>query len=289
MTYDVGPIGSAFLAEYFRGTAGCVYVGAIRNSDSKLQRGEIAHIVGRGRSNVDAFITAHDKPEHEVALYFCTGTLRAGHTERSKDDCQEFVSLFADTDDHNHELDRDRVIAAFESCECPPTMIISSGHGLQPHWLLAEPCEDAERIIAARKRLHALTASDAVHDAPRFMRLPGSHNSKRGDWLLVETVSYHPERRYALEVLEDWLDEAATIVARKPKPHKKGNGHAAHFEMPPQGTGTDRRRGTAWAAAALAASAAELASAGEGRRHNTLLAKACRQWPSQGIRPRPFQ
>src|SRR5262249_15816059 len=160
-----------------------------------------------------------------------------------------------------------------EAAESPPTLIVDSGHGLQPHWLLSEPCEDRQRIEATRKRLQELTASDAVHDAARIMRLPGSHNSKFGDWLEVKIVQPHWDPRYPLKGPEEGLDQPPTNTPRKPGTEKKkkngsnGRDTASTFTVP---AGTDRRRGQAWAQAALAASAGELASAPEGSRHDTL-------------------
>jgi hypothetical protein len=265
-----------FLRNYFRGTEGRIYLAAIRNPKSKLSPGEINKLLTRSPVDVAKFVDAHDKPEYECAIYYCTATLRDNHARRDAAGCQQFPSLFADVDDANHELDRDRVIALLEGIKCPPTMIVNSGHGLQPHWLLVEPSENAKRVIAARKKLHALTASDAVHDAPRFMRLPGSHNSKGGDWLPVELVAHHPERRFAIEVLEEWLDTAAVVISRKPPPAKtNGVAGGKRFAMP-VGRGTDHRRGAAWAHKALEESARELANAGEGSRHNTLRDKSVR-------------
>jgi hypothetical protein len=266
-----------FLREYFCGTEGRVYLGALRNPKSTLGRGEVAKLVTRNSTDIAKFIAEHDKPEREVGIYYCTATLLDGHTTREAGSCRQFPSLFADCDDHNHELNRGRVIELLEALECPPTMIVDSGHGLQPHWLLSEPSEDAERIIAARKKLQAILASDAVHDAPRYMRLPGSHNSKGGDWLLVEVVVHHPERRYTLEVLEGMLDTAAVVIPRKAKA-TKGNGAASDkpFIVPPSSAATDHKRGAAWARKALEESARELANAQPGARHGMLLKKANR-------------
>jgi hypothetical protein len=269
---------AAFLRDYFRDTEGRIFLAAIRNPKSKLGTGEVDHLLTRKMGEVARFVATYDKPECDCAIYYCTATLRDGHTKRDAAGCRQFPSLFADCDDNNHELDRGRVVALLEGLECPPTMIVDSGHGLQPHWLLDEPSENAERIVAARKKLQALVASDAVHDAPRFMRLPGSHNSKRGDWLPVHVVAQHPERRYALEVLEDWLDNAEVAIARKPVPSKtNGAAPVTPFVLPPAaGSGTDHRRGSAWARSALDESARELANAGDGSRHKTLVDKAVR-------------
>jgi AAA domain len=268
-------ISSEFLREYFRSTEGPICIGAVRNPKSKLGTGEIDKRITRKPAEVDNFVTQYDKPELECSIYYCTATLKDGSTSRTAADCQQFPSLFADCDDHNHDLQRDRVIELLEAVECPPTLIVNSGHGLQPHWLLSEPSEEPERIIAARKKLQALLASDAVHDAPRYMRLPGSHNSKNGDWLPVEIVGHHPERRYALEVLEDWLDIAQVVIPRKPKPKTNGASDKP-FTFFHTATGTDPKRGAAWAHTALEESARALANAAPGERHSTLLKKANR-------------
>jgi AAA domain len=275
---DPDAASAAFLRDYFRGTEGRIYLAAIRNPKSKMGAGEVDKLLTREPGEVARFVAAYDRPECDCAIYYCTATLRDGHAKRDAAGCRQFPSLFADCDDANHELDRDRVVALLQGLECPPTMIVDSGHGLQPHWLLDEPSENAERIVAARKKLQGLVASDAVHDAPRFMRLPGSHNSKRGDWLPVKIVAKHPERRYALEALEQWLDTAEIAIARRPVPAKtNGTAPDMPFVLPPAiGPGTDHRRGAAWARRALEESARELANAGEGMRHNTLRDKSVR-------------
>jgi hypothetical protein len=269
--------GSDFVREYFSRTKGKVYLCAIRNPKSKLRRGEINHIITRSRAKVDQFIAEHDHPENELAIYFATATLREGYTSRTAANCWQLPSVFADVDDHGHNLTRTQVVNRLETLLCPPTLIVDSGHGVQPAWLFDAASEDAARVVELRKKLQAILASDAVHDAPRLMRLPGSHNSKRGDWLPVEVVR-HSGRRYALDELEQWIERATEIIPRKNKKTSeskpKTNGPAA-INVTSAGT-TDRKRGEAWARTALQASCDELAAAGEGNRHNTLRDKAVR-------------
>src|SRR5215470_4961827 len=106
--------GAAFIREYFRGTQGGIYLGVIRNAGSKLSRGEIAHLITRNAGQIEKFLAEHDKPEHECALYYCTATLRDGLAKRIGTNCQHFPSIFSDIDDHNHDLDRARVIELLE-------------------------------------------------------------------------------------------------------------------------------------------------------------------------------
>jgi hypothetical protein len=224
-----------FVREYFGGTEGQVYICAIRNADSKLPRGEIDKVCTRDLKAIENFVGKCDLKERENGIYFAAATLKPGAQSRQADNCHQFPSIFADIDDKNHDLSRGAILERLKQVESPPTLIIDSGHGLQAHWLLSEPSEDSGRIVAARKKIQELTASDAVHDAPRIMRLPGTHNSKCGDWLEAKIVSHHPERRYSLEALQDWLDRQGVIISRKqterPQPERpRTNGYAGHHD-----------------------------------------------------------
>jgi hypothetical protein len=226
-------IGDDFLPELFRGTEGLIYFCALRNSKSKLPPGEVAHIVTRNINEIKRFRAKWDRPEHACGIYFHCATLKPDAARRIKENCHHFISLFSDTDDANHELSRDMARALLEQAEYPPTLIVDSGHGLQPYWLLTAPCNDADRIEQARKAIQSITGSDNVADSARVMRLVGSHNSKKGngEWLEVEMVSHNPERRYRLDDLEHWLEQAPVIIPRKPeeqKPKPKHDGAARH-------------------------------------------------------------
>jgi hypothetical protein len=225
-----------FLAELFRGTQGPIYFCVLRNNKSKLQSGEVAHIITRDLNKIEGFRDKWDRPEHECGIYFHTATLKPGATQRNKETCFQFTAIFADIDDKNHLLsDRANVLELLDDCACPPSIVVDSGHGLQAHWLFNQPCADLDRVVTLRKKLRGLTASDPVHDAPRVMRLPGTHNSKGGDWIEAVVVRWHPERRYAIAQLEAWLAIEQIIIPGKeepkPKPEEKPkhNGGAPRF------------------------------------------------------------
>jgi hypothetical protein len=233
-----------FLLELFRGTEGPIYVCALRNNKSQMPSGELDHIITRNLNQVKSFRDKWDRPEHECGIYYHTATLKPGATRRIKQNCHHFISLFSDTDDDNHELSRDMARVLLEQAECPPTLVVDSGHGLQAYWLLTERCNDPDRIEKARKAIQSITASDSVADAARVMRLVGSHNSKlgNGEWLTAEIVSHAPERRYRLEDLECWLEQAAVIIPRKPEQQSKANGHARQHLDTAADTDLDRIR-----------------------------------------------
>jgi hypothetical protein len=74
----------------------------------------------------------------------------------------------------------------------PPTMVVFSGHGIQPYWEFSSPWvfrNDAERLKAGElsRRFHMLLRKkskargwqlDGTHDLPRILRLPGTWNCK---------------------------------------------------------------------------------------------------------------
>jgi RecA-family ATPase len=216
----------AFLEDYFRGVPGSVYLGAYRNPDSKLPKGETAK--GVGISQTEMFINQVDRPEFESGIYFCTGTLAPGMYRRETQNCEAFISLFADLDDDNHALPRGKVIGILEGLQLPPTYIVDTGNGLHPHWLFDKPETDFAKVEQLRLRLQkVILPSDTVHDAVRVMRLVGSHNSKRGGWLPVHLVSNRPERRYAFETLAEWINSSGTIIERAPVKAKKTRKKAA--------------------------------------------------------------
>ena len=212
-----------FLATYFSGAGGAIWIGAYRNRNSKLAAGELGHTFSI--ETAERFIAKYDRPESECGIYFCAATLKQDATQRKKETCFQFTAIFTDIDDKNHSLSkRKNVLALLDDSACPPSIVVDSGHGLQAHWLFDEPCADLDRVVALRRKLQHLTASDPVHDAPRVMRLPGTHNSKGGDWLQAAVVRWHPEQRYTIDQLEDWLAFREVIIPRKEEAKPKANG-----------------------------------------------------------------
>src|SRR5260370_29168828 len=85
-----------FLREYFRGTTGVKWIGAFRNSDSKLQPRHLGPVIGRGIAPIREFNRQYDQPENQCGIYFLTATLKEGASQRTSENCSEFTSIFAD-------------------------------------------------------------------------------------------------------------------------------------------------------------------------------------------------
>ena len=100
--------------------------------------------------------------------------------------CQELTALFVDAD-FKH-LGEDVTLSRIAGLALPPTMMVSSGAGLHPYWVLA--AEDAfalqmpgqyERARMTLKRFAKLVADvvdEQVSEPARVLRIPGSFNFK---------------------------------------------------------------------------------------------------------------
>ncbi len=103
----------------------------------------------------------------------------------------------------------------------PPSLIVYSGHGLQPRWLLSRPWIFAgpdDRAAAAalvrdwQDRLRQLAAQrgwtlDSTHDLARIMRLPGTFNRK-AEPVAVTCDMPMSLKRYDVAELRDALASA---------------------------------------------------------------------------------
>lgn len=98
--------------------------------------------------------------------------------------------------------------ACFIDCDGPrtqrfalkPSLAVRTVKGGHAYWLVPSG-EDFARFRELQQQLAAYYGSDpAVCDLPRVMRLPGTFHRK-GEPVLVQLVSCHPELRYSLDQL----------------------------------------------------------------------------------------
>src|SRR5262249_21995285 len=111
----------------------------------------------------------------------------------------------------------------------PPTLLVDSGHGLQPWWLLNElwlfGSEQERREAEALSKEFQFTLIhyaqqqgfeiEQTGDLARVLRQPGTVNRKL-DPVPVRLLEYHPERRYAPDDFRPYLlDPEALAEALK--------------------------------------------------------------------------
>jgi P4 family phage/plasmid primase-like protien len=93
---------------------------------------------------------------------------------------------------------------------------VRSGNGVHGYWPFKEAIKgEAGRVEAALRQLADIVGGDLqVCEIARLMRLPGSHNSKRGERTPV-TITHQADHRYELDDLEEWLAETSPKILRK--------------------------------------------------------------------------
>ena len=104
----------------------------------------------------------------------------------------------------------EEALAAIEAFPLKPSIIVSSGHGVYPIWLLKEPLEikDPAYVKKILKAIEVHIGGDTVSDLPRILRPPGTKNYKIKDAVKdVVMLRFEPNRRYCLDDFELILPE----------------------------------------------------------------------------------
>jgi AAA domain len=166
------------------------------------------------------------------ALYFCTATVKTGAMTRSKSTISELNCIFTDIDFKHVSITPEEILKILNKLQMPPSIVVHSGHGFHCYWLLNEAIEATTESIPPFENILWLLADHLGGDyqcceASRLMRLPGSHNTKDGEWVEVKVIVDRP-LRYELKDLREWLtDVAMPVIKRKPRDAKEPRDYTA--------------------------------------------------------------
>ena len=134
---------------------------------------------------IDRFIAR--TASEQMAAYFGVA-LRTPQAARDKKGsgayCQMLTALFVDADfKHLGEVETRRRLADFP---IPPSIIVNSGGGLHPYWLLRRPLDlqnggykGAQSILRRLAKSVADVVDESVSEPARILRIPGSLNFKK--------------------------------------------------------------------------------------------------------------
>jgi AAA domain len=199
------------------------YVCSLRNEKSA---GRIPQLITDDPAAVEAFSKKWDVPGRGV--FECIGYLKSGATRR----CRETVGIiwrlpvdidFKDWIETAAEIDR-----KLQSLPLPLSWARNSGGGRHLEYILKEPAEADdeeyfERACQALKQLAARLSGDPLPTHPAaLLRKPGTHNSKRGEPVLVAPLwgNGHAYDLTEVEALIERLPETGLLT-----PKLAGNGH----------------------------------------------------------------
>lgn len=208
---------SEFIKTVFGDTSeASVYICSLANDDAGPGEPTERHVATRDMSDILRFVAKWDRKGR--GLYFCVSTVKA--SKRDKENIAESVGLHVDIDLKDICDNRSDVGRILANLELPPSLTVFSGNGIHAYWLFKEACiGEIDRLDDALKLLSDLLGGDnkPAHPAA-LMRLPGSHNTKRGAWTPVEVLTASP-RRYELDDLEEWLARTSPKILRKERPN----------------------------------------------------------------------
>jgi hypothetical protein len=184
----------AFIRQWFADTESPVFLCSLANDSNDPNEPVERHLSTRDDAKVEVFLTKWDRPGR--GLFFCVSTIREG-MPRNRETVAETPGLWADVDFKDVIDDRETVLRRVKGLRLPPSLIVSSGNGLHLYWRFKEPltlngidgADTIERVESTLKLLADLVGGDMkVTHVASLMRLPGTHNSKHGEWKDVEVI-----------------------------------------------------------------------------------------------------
>ena len=227
-----------FCRALFEHAEGQVFFQSLGNSPADNQHPR--ELISRNPSEIAPFLAKWDRPGR--GMFVCVSTLKDGVHKRNKENVRQVTGLHADIDFKGLDLSETgqdpgaageasgpvapgglvrEVVSRLLALPSPPSVIVNSGHGIHAYWLFHEPVDvaDAPELVEQIERtLHLLAdlvAGDpAVCEVSRLMRLPGTHNTKRGGRVPVE-ILHLSAARYELSDVEDMLSILSPIMRRK--------------------------------------------------------------------------
>lgn len=202
-----------FIVDFFgRRSTSPVCIVSFANDRSEANKFPPKEIYTRDGDEIEQFVARWDQPGR--AIYFCVATIAEGK-RRSKENVDEVLCLHSDLDYKGiaqSPAEIDEVVAALAK---PASKLVRSGHGLHGYWWFKTASKDRVRVENALRRLAwALAGDPQVCEVARVMRLPGSHNTKFGEWTAVEVVG-GKGKLYSLDELEAWLNAIENPLLRR--------------------------------------------------------------------------
>lgn len=160
-------------------------------------------------------------------VYYTGNRCHSGVTTKStKADITSarFVYVDIDPPKDGSPFDKAGVVSELLRCGTAPSVIVDTGNGIQPLWLLTEGSEDFDRVEAINRSIASHWGGDNCHNIDRLLRLPGVvnyPNKKKRERGYTEILSCVLSQDLNLTYTLDELEAAWPQVAAKPIPSPK--------------------------------------------------------------------
>jgi len=194
-----------------RGTEGDAHVWNLPNVRGD---GPERHVSSRELARIEQFCRKRDEPGR--GTFFCVSLIESGKP-RKKEFARELPFLFCDIDFKDIDLLSEEILSRLRGLPLPPSRIHASGGGFHAFWLLSQPAkpDQFDRVERLLKWLCDLVGGDkSVTHCVALLRVPGTHNSKRGEPQLVRVV-HENNAPYSLTALEEWLASTSGPAIRR--------------------------------------------------------------------------
>src|SRR5262245_38975071 len=196
---------------------------------NEKKAGRIPCLISDNPEKIAAFVKRWDIPGRGV--YRCINSLRANAVRRSIETIETIERLVVDIDFKDLTAAPAEVEQRLRHLPLQPTWVRRSGGGLHVGWELKEPvaADEAENFRHAcdlhKQLVAALSGDPAVAHPAALLRVEGTHNTKRGKPVLVESLwdNGKPVDLSEIEALVERLPPEG-MFARK----GSGNGRDSH-------------------------------------------------------------
>jgi hypothetical protein len=209
--------------------------------NDKTTRGRRPYRYYNERGEVEEFIRQWDQPGW--AVYECRNPLLDtavgyGAAGRRVENVGVIAELYIDIDEKDLDDTKPNILATVEEVSCPATAVHDSGGGVHLFWRLETPIERDTADFFRAQKIHkdlveVFCADPCVSHPAALVRALGTHNSKRGEPVLVERVG-GSGRSVTLDHLEEMVlqlrGRARPMFVRKES--GKANGAQANGSAP---------------------------------------------------------
>jgi hypothetical protein len=194
---------NALFKSYFAEHKGHIEIRIMKRDDKNLTRGFYG---------IDE-IAKKDFKDNDTYFGVCP---RATNKDGTKKNIQYITALWADIDygekGHRKKSKFDTLEQAMSSIKAlrqQPSIIVSSGGGFQPYWLLREPLkiENVNEVEGIMKGMSEVLGGDNVQNIDRILRLPETFNCKTKDKRKVEIIHFDENARFNLNDFDEYYIE----------------------------------------------------------------------------------